>query len=430
MIASRNHPINCGAATSQFPRTNPKQTIAERSANLIIGTEYKELAASSSEAVTIGDINYNRVTSSLSGTNARAIVSYLPFKFRNIRSLQTSDPSVLSSSPNDAFVFEYQSTGSANITVELDNGEQMTQRVSAQTLIPTSQDNFVSFVTGSLGRHIFDQTTARSNNSTSPLPHYSLYSTYNTTTNTYVKSHTSWAASLDFTGMMVNKVGSPGVTRVTAITPHHAIGASHYGPEVGDVIYFCDQNNQTVARTVSARTDLGANTDCCIVRFSEALPATVAKYRTLPSTWQDYSPNNGTYPPDIASRCLNWPMVITSHYRWDAGWPAQRYGRFAYIAQIDAMLPIFSTNRVSFKPTNTFINYNGIESGIRGGDSGGPCFFIINGELVLVHCLFTSTGGPFHPSFLSQINAALDTLGPGGQTYQTVDLSAFTNFAS
>jgi hypothetical protein len=79
---------------------------------------------------------------------------------------------------------------------------------------------------------------------------------------------------------------------------------------------------------------------------------------------------------------------------------------------------------------NNFPNYNGVPSGIRGGDSGGPCFFIINGELALGHCFLGGNGGPFHPSFLSQIQAALDTLGPGGQTYQTVDLSEFTNFAS
>lgn len=228
--------------------------------------------------------------------------------------------------------------------------------------------------------------------------------------------------------MMVNKVGSGGVTRVTAITPHHAIGASHYGPEVGDVIYFCDQNNQTVARTVSARTDLGGDTDCCIVRFSEALPSTVAKYRTLPSAWQDYAPVNQNSP--LTTRASNWPIVLTSHYRWDAGWPAQRHGRFAYLAQVYNLPQNASVNFLLFRATEEFVNYTGEESGIRGGDSGGPCFFIINGELVLVHCFLGGNGGPYHPSFLSQINAALDTLGPGGQTYQTVNLSAFTNFAT
>lgn len=427
MIASRNHPINCGMAGSEFSRSNPKRTIAERSANLSLVTEYKELAAPSSEAVTVGDANYNRVTSALRGTSARALINYLPFRFNAIKSIESSDSSVLSLSPTDSLLFEYQSTGQANITVEFVDGEQITQRVSTTTINPTTQDLFVSFVAGSLGKHVFDQANALANNSTSPLLHYALYSTYNTTTNTYVKSQTSWASSLDFSGIMVNKTGSLGVTRVSAITPHHAIGASHYGPQVGDVIYFCDQNNQTVARTVSARADLGGDTDCCIVRFSQALPSSVAKYRTLPADWQSFAPINYSPPFFAPRRCYNWPIVTTSHYRWDSGWPSQRHGTFAYIRQVAS---VTQNNTILFNPTNSFSNYNGIESGHGDGDSGGPCFFIINGELALVHCLRGANGGPFQPSFFSQINPALDSLGPGGQTYQTVDLSQFTNFAT
>jgi hypothetical protein len=340
----------------------------------------------------------------------------------------SSDAAVLAPT-SDPLLFSYVSDGNAMLTVEFVDGETITKQAAATTS-ETQPDTFVSFVPGSLGRHVFDQARGLANNSTSPLSHYALYSTFNGTTNTYVKSQTSWAASLDFSGMMVNKVGSPGIHRVSAITPHHAIGASHFGPQVGDVIYFCDQNNQTVARTVSARADLGGDTDCCIVRFSEALPASVAKYRTLPSTWQDYAPINKNNQPAFDTRCFNWPIVLTSHYRWDAGWSGQRSGRFAYIAQVYRLAQNSAVNFVLFRATAEFANYTGEESGIRGGDSGGPCFFIINGELVLVHCFFGGNGGPYHPSFLSQINAALDTLGPGGQTYETVDLSAFTNFAS
>lgn len=428
MQAARNNPINCGTATSEFARTNPKLPIAQRSADLVLSTEYKILAPETSSAVTVGDINYTRTTTSTVGTSARALLQYLPQKFAAVSSLTSSNPAVLSLSETDPWLFVYQASGTVSITAELTTGELVSAPFTATTSASVTEDTFASFASGSLGQHVFNQATALANNSTSPLLHYSLYSTYNTTINTYVKSQTSWAASLDFSGMMVNKVGSPGVTRVTAITPHHAIGASHYGPEVGDVIYFCDQNNQTVARTVSARADLGGTTDCCIVRFSEALPETVAKYRTLPSTWQNYAPINQSSP--TTTRASKWPIVLTSHYRWDAEWPAQRFGRFAYLAQVRLLAQDESVNRIYFSPTAEFTNYTGEESGIRGGDSGGPCFFIINGELVLVHCFSASNGGPFHPSFLSQINASLDTLGPGGQTYQTVDLSAFTNFAS
>ena len=422
MSPSRNHPINCGTATSAFTRTNATQTIAQRSADLEIITEYGPLNPDGTTIVAIGDVNYLRTQTDFSTSSKRININYLPEKFNPVRSTSSSNVDVLAPTV-DPFVFSYQSDGNSSLMVEFVDGEIITKQASATTdeVIP---DQFDSLVIGSLGRHVFDQTKALANNSTSPLLHYSIYSNYDQTNNIYTKSQSSWASALDFSGMMVNKAGSSGVTRVSAITPHHAIGASHYGPEVGDVIYFCDQNNQTVYRTVSAINDIGGITDCRIVRFSEALPSSVAKYKTLPSNWENYSPNSGV------TRCSKWPIILTSHYRWDSEWPAQRSGRFAYVAQVYNLLQATSVNFILFQATNEFVNYNGIESGISGGDSGGPCFFIINGELVLVHCFLGANGGPFIPSFLSNINSALNTLGPSGQTIQTVDISGFTDFSS
>jgi hypothetical protein len=437
MTPSRNHPINCGTATSQFARANPKQTIAQRSADLSFVSEPQTITPSSTQSVTLGDINYSRANFALAGTNLRVQLDYLVGQFNRIKQITSSNPSVLSVSTTDPMLLEYQSAGQSRITVELADGEQITSQVTATQSPPGFTDTFVSFVPGSLGKHVFDQMRLYANNTTLPPQHYRIYSTFNFTQNIYEKNTSGWAAALDFSGMMVNKTGSPGVTRVSAITPHHAIGASHYGPEVGDVIYFCDQNNQTIARTVSARTDLGGNTDSCIVRFSQALPPTVKTYRTLPSNYLDYAPVNRA---DLARRCTYWPLIATSHYRWDAEWPLQRQGRFAYVYHSGMGKDgVFQSSPgilhfIFFSPAtatpNSFPNYNGVPSGIRGGDSGGPCFYVINGELVLIQCFFGGNGGPFIPSFRAQIQAALDTLGPGNQTFETVDLSAFTNFAN
>lgn len=431
MQSSRNHPINCGTATSQFARTNPKQTIAQRTADLQFVTEYKTLVPESSSSVTVGDISYTRTQAATSGTSARVNIDYLPQRFDALKSLTSGSPSVLAQSSSDPLLFEYQSSGTSVIRAEFVSGETLIKSAVATTVSQAEQDTFVSFLPGSLGASVYSGMGQFANGATTEPEHYPIYSTYNQTTNTYTRNTGCWVAGLDWSGMMVNKVGSPGVTRVSAITPHHAIGASHYGPEVGDVIYFCDANNQTVARTVSARTDLGSNTDCCIVRFSSPLPGTVAKYKTLPATWAQYAPISRVANP---TRAAFWPLLGTSHYRWDQDWPLQRSNRFAYAREVNVVASYGDINFLSFKPAVAFPNaltaYSGEPSGFRGGDSGGPCFFIINGELVLVACLLLGTGGPFHPSFLSQINAALDTLGPGGQTYQTVDLSQFTNFAS
>jgi hypothetical protein len=115
----------------------------------------------------------------------------------------------------------------------------------------------------------------------------------------------------------------------------------------------------------------------------------------------------------------------------------QRSGRFSYAYKFRELVyqPVLTEGFVETYssvcyPDRELPDYSGQGSGLGGGDSGGPAFFIINGELVLILCFVGIGGGPLHFSFLSSIQAALDSLGPGGQTYETIDLSQFTNFAS
>jgi hypothetical protein len=437
MEDSRNHPIDCGlATTASFSRAFSKQTIANRTADVSFLIEYKQLEAGISSSVTLGDVNYTRNVFPLSATNFRINATYRPEKFAPIKTIESSSPSIVQQSELDPLLLEYEGTGQSVITVELTNGEKIANKITTTTTQSSTQDVFVLFEAGSLGRHIFDQIRNYANNTTSPSNHYPLYSTFNQSGNIYTRNTGHWAQGLDFSGLMVNKVGSGGVTMVTAITPHHAIGAAHYAPQIGDVIYFCGNDNQTVQRTV-ASVGILSSTDCCIVKFEESLPSTVKKYKTLPANYLNYFPINKNFysasTVTLSRRGTYMPLVITSHYRWDTEWPLQRSNRFAYIAET-SFIAQSSFDSIGFVPAfaepNNFLNYNGQPSGIRGGDSGGPCFFVINGELVLVHCHFSGGGGPLHPSFLSAIQAKINELGPSGQTFQTVNLSGFTDFSS
>jgi hypothetical protein len=435
-----NYPINCGVATtSAFVRQFSKQTVANRTANLEFFIEYKQITSGSSVSVTLGDINYNRNTYPESATNIRAFVDYLPEKFSVVDSIQSRNTSVLSNpTSSDPLLFEYQNNGTTQITAKFNTNEKITKSVSTFTVAESStQDVFLNFINGSIGRHIYDQIRQYADGSTSSPNHYPIYSTFNQTSNIYVKNQSHWTGNLNFSGLTVNKMGSGGVTNVSAITPHHAIGVAHYAPEVGDVLYFCDSNNQTVARTVQSRQFV-SNQDCVIVRFSETLPETVKKYKTLPSNFLNYFPiNRNIYSVfGIANtfRGAFMPAIVCSHYRWDSDWPLQRSNRYAYLYQTSFFSTGLFSETIAFGPAssapNSFPDYNGQPSGIRGGDSGSPCFFVINNDLVLVHCHTSGGGGPLHPSFLSSIQSTIDTLGPSGQTYETVDISGFTDFSS
>ena len=435
---SVNHPVNCGLATTpSFSRQFAKQSVAERTADLNLFLEYAPISSGSSVSATLGDINYTRNTYPTSATNVRVLVDYLPEKFAAISSLESENVAILSSSTTDPYLFEYESTGTTSITVTLNTNEKITQAITTRTLAESSiQDVFQNFLTGSLGRHIYDQVRQYADGSTSPPAHYPLYSQFDQAENIYTKNTQHWAYPLDFSGLTVNKVGSSGVTNVAAITPHHAIGVSHYAPAEGDVLYFCDSNNQTVSRTVQARSFIGG-IDCCVVRFSEALPSTVKKYKTLPSNFANFIPiNKNLYSVSGVTnsrRMVYFPIVVCSHYQWDPSWPLQRSNRYAYIYETEGLIEAIQTS-IRFRPAsaepNNFPNYNGQPSGIRGGDSGTPCFYIINNDLVLVHSHSSGSGGPFHPVFLSSIQSTINSLGPSGQAYETVDLSGFTDFSS
>jgi hypothetical protein len=435
-----NCPINCGVATTpSFAWQFAKQTVVNRTADLQLFAEYKELSSGTSEAALLGDINYTRNTYPTSATNIRVLVDYLPERFSIVDSVKSNNTGILANpTSSDPFLLEYESSGTTQIEVKFNTNEKVIKSVTTSTLSTSAtQDVFQNFESGSLGRHIFDQIREYADESTSPPNHYPIYSTFNQSANSYVKNTEHWASGLDFSGLTVNKTGSGGVTNVTAITPHHAIGVSHYSPEVGDVVYFCDSNNQTVARTVQARQFL-SSIDCSVVRFTEALPSTVKKYKTLPSNFLNYFPiNRNTYSVSGITNSYRgafMPIIVCSHFRWDAEWPLQRSNRYAYIYQTSLFFSGIITETVAFQPAqtapNNFPNYNGQPSGIRGGDSGSPCFFVINNDLVLVHCHTSGGGGSMHPSFLSSIQSAINTLGPSGQTYETVDLSGFTNFAN
>lgn len=432
-----NGPIDCGlATTSPFSRQFAKQTISNRTADLVFITENKEIESGSTSSITVGDINYTRTTFPTSGTNVRVLVDYKPEKFGSVSLLSSSDNSVLEKSTTDPLLFEYRSTGAASITARFNTNEQTTKLATTSTTTETTRDDFVSFQSDSVGEHVFDQIRQYADSSTSPPNHYPIYSTFDFNNNVFVRNIGHWAYPLDFSGLMVNKSGSGGVTMVTAITPYHAVGVSHYHPEVGDNIVFCDSNNQTVTRQVVSGGGPAVGRDYWMVKFDQPLPSSVKKYKLLPSNYSDFFPLNRTLQVGLSSpqafRFGYSPIIVCSHYRWDAEWALQRPNRYAYIYEAYDSYSEEAFLRYSPAQTapNNFQNYNGNPSNIRGGDSGGPCFMIINNDLVLVALHTTSSSGTFVSDLLDETQDFIDELGPSGQTIQTVDLSGFTDFSS
>jgi hypothetical protein len=452
LLDSKNHPIDCGVATTEtFDRQFSKKTVSNRAIDIVAFEVDKANGTQDiSSSETIGDAVFNKNTFSQTVTDCS--ISIIPVKqnFERVVSVESSNTAILANpQSNDPLYLAYQSDGIVSINVTLDNNEKVATSFQTKTKTPSPVYTFNNHLSGSLAKHIVNQSELVANNTTSPPNHYPIYSTFNQQSNSYVKNSGFYANSFDFSGITVNKTGSGGITSVTAITPRHAIGAAHYPPSVNDVMYFCDSNNQTVSRTIVDRIFLN-NSDSVIVKFNQDLPNTVKKYKFIPADWIDYLPLD--YPsittPNLPTgTTLNYsgfgaPMVITSHYRWDENWPFQRNNRYAYIVPSYVSYYInnnqrgvpnisgFATGTIWGPNINKFTNYNGIESGIQAGDSGLPCFYIINNDLVFVMKHLGPASGPFMAEYLTDVQNSINSIGAEGYSIQTVDLSGFTDFSS
>lgn len=472
MQASRNHPINCGLATSQFARSFAKQNVNERSGGMeLIAKPMFERSALTVD-YSENDLNLRKNIGTIVTTDIDVTPAFYTDQSLTVVSSQSSNVNVAAPT-DDLLNFSYVSSGLTSITIEFNNGEKVAKPFITSRSVDASYDELLSFQSGTLARHNADQIIQRAQASDAYPQHLQVYSTFDFSNNVYVKNTACWASGLDFSGITVSRFGTIAAGAVSAITPYHGITAAHYRPLVGDTLFWCDSNNELVSRTVVAvdivPAVIGNNRltfDTAVVRFSEALPSTVAKYQTLPSNFADYAParrwlidETAEYSPNGNDMLMNhWPVIVTSHYNWAANWPLQRNNRYAYfyctgllraqpygVSEEGVPLPGYSVEdplRYLASPipwaNNTLVLnsvpninlFNEVASGIRGGDSGGPLFFVINNELVIITHHTEPASGRFYPSFVSRIQALIDTLGPGGQTFGTVDLSEFTNFAS
>lgn len=451
---SVNHPIDCGlATTSVFDRQFAKLPVSGRSADILAVPVMRGVeSAVGVSNETIGDINWQKTTFPVSVSDCE--ISVLPrgtlFTVKSVKSTNTS----ILANPTSEYPLRlaYQSNGTLGVEVELSNGERVASGFTTYTQSNAPTYTFVNHLSGSLAKHIYDQTAAIANGSTSSPNHYPIYSVFNFTSNVFVKNTACWAASLDFSGVSVNKSGSGGVTSVVMVTPRHAVGAAHYsppadpngGPVVGDKIYFCDSSNNTVERTVVAAMNTDA--DARIVKFDTDVPASVKKYKLLPANWKNYIPRDYpivTHP--IYGTAYHYaafyvPLIVMSHYRWDSSWPLQRANRYAYIYLSyvqwgeETNGSINKASIIGSPASNTyfsgaFVDYNGEPSGIQGGDSGLPCFYPINGDLVFVMKHFAPASGSMLSDFVGSIQSAINSIGAEGHTLQTASMSGFTDFS-
>lgn len=253
-----------------------------------------------------------------------------------------------------------------------------------------------TIATTDLTTHVGSQIDSRllAASSSNGLALYNTRSGISTTTQ-WVRNPNSWTAKntpLDFTGVSGANDNLSNIYQkgATLVTPRHFITADHFFQPVGSKIFFITATGTPVMRTVTGISTI-AGTDINVGVLDSDVPDTI------------------TYYPIMSSSTLQGTI--------------QKF----YNQNLDVPITLFNQlGQAHINPLNSLdsdtIHYGSYYGGVRAGfssdvfigDSGQPGFMIIDNQPVLLFTIYTTTYSPNLGNYITNINAAITTLGSGG----------------
>ena len=214
----------------------------------------------------------------------------------------------------------------------------------------------------------------------------------------YTWNADSWTSGLDFTCFSPwNSYfpSAPGDKGGTLISPRQFIFTKHFPFVVGNNIDFVTADGQTVSRSVVAVTNV-ANTDLAIGLLDSDVPSGVMPASVLPADYASYFPTDGTQIPVVRMAAAKTAGVWHSTFAETTGaTSAGMYTALDFTHPDSTLFP----DRAAF--SNTAVN----------GDSGSPCFIVLNGETVLVSLVTSGSdamfNGPMVSAYIDGIDQAM-----------------------
>lgn len=279
-------------------------------------------------------------------------------------------------------------------------------RTYEATVNLTSQSSVIgktvtSTVSTSLRRHLDDQVNTRISSFQNFLDRQMMFSGKDPGT-AYTRNSNCWLSTVDLTPIAA--WNSTGVFQrgPTLISPRHIIGATHWPFTTGTTVDFVKADNNTVVtRTVTATSAI-AGTDIIIGVLDSDVASGIAFARVLPATWAAKLPTLSLFPVPVCSSNQGKEVFVRS--------------LVSLGASVQCAAPT-ATNQIGFYRDAI------------GGDSGSPCFMVINDKMVILCCWLGGAGGsgPSVTNYRTEINAAMTSLG-GGYSLTDADLSGFTSY--
>lgn len=197
----------------------------------------------------------------------------------------------------------------------------------------------------------------------------------------YIRNKDCWAYDLDLTCISPwNSTGNN--TRAgTAITPYHIVFANHYQIANGATVRFITQTNEVVDRKLTKSIQI-FNSDIRIGVLDQKLPSSIKPAKILPKFYRDYVAINFNHilDKDDGQLIKTFPALCLD------------YEEKAIINEVNTISG--NANIICKEPSGQLSKFS---EKIIPGDSGNPCFTIIDDQLVLL-CTWLSGhygSGPF-----------------------------------
>ncbi len=214
----------------------------------------------------------------------------------------------------------------------------------------------------------------------------------------YTRNTNRMLPDIDLTGVFGKIFGQSGNAYCGSICvgTHTILSANHAAPSTFNAV---DEDGTMTALTSASQLQVGS-TDIKVIKTNEAIPATIKRFKLLPSTYATKISFGLKYPTVVYVR-RDQRLYISN---WTTKGTSSSEG------------VVLSTGDVA---GYSGWNFNGL---LVGGDSGCPVGLIINDEFVPIFLWhFAGGSGPNLAENLTAIQSAMDTLNTG-DTLQTVDI--------
>lgn len=383
-----------------------------------------QVAPDTSVSYTEDDKDGERFTTSSTGEQV-SLVPVVTYSLSDdsISFAYTSDnPTEINVAPDGqvAFMVSPESTSSAVITIVATSGTATTTRTVNVTLT-LSGAAVVEVIEGGVAgsaRKALSDPMDNALVAANPATQQEVY----TTLDPYVRNTNFF---LNGTHAEALTCASPWNSRQagkragTAVTPRHAVLASHYPLSVGDTLRFIASDNTVVTKTVvqAARifTSGGVGTDAFMILLDSDLPVSITPCKIFPGGYEAYLPSGAT---TAAAESL--PLLAMD------------------FSENGIALDLIAESAGSTVPTMLFgaptIPHRlAFYDPIISGDSGNPILAVIGSEFWLLSTFYGAGSGPFYGGLVTELNAmivTLDTLQNDltGYTVTEGDLSSYTTY--